>query len=448
MGVETDEFAGMLRTLKERSGHSYGVLATRLHTSTSTLHRYCNGAAVPAEYAPVERFARVCGASDAELVELHRHWILADAARRREAGPAAAPKPTPVPKPAPLPEAAPEAAPEPVPERASEPVLDVVRTVRSTDPEPGTGRRRSRALLGAVAVVGLAVAGSAFVLYGRGEPVTASPAAVTSSIAATTTPSTDATPTPPPAPVLPPATTPDPTATPDSTASPTPAQTPTPPLTTAAAAPVADTPAPFHVNVLTDNWGSPCGQWFLSSRSPGQVSAPPDAVAEVDSWAAAQQAVPGGHLRLQLTAQGADATPVVLHAAYVHVVSTQPVPKWNAYMPVSGCGGGLTPASFAVNLDASAPRLTPVPGRESTGKSVTSNFPYRVSATDPQVIDVDATTAAQDVTWYLDLVWSSGDRQGRLRVDDHGRPFRTAGIRDTAAFLHDGKRWIPTRPDF
>ncbi|MBW5422071.1 helix-turn-helix domain-containing protein, partial [Streptomyces sp. BG9H] len=39
--------AELLRGLKERSGLSYGVLAKRLHMSTSTLHRYCNGDAVP-----------------------------------------------------------------------------------------------------------------------------------------------------------------------------------------------------------------------------------------------------------------------------------------------------------------------------------------------------------------------------------------------------------------
>src|SRR5438045_2595741 len=53
--------------------------------STSTLHRYCNGTAVPIEYAPVERLARVCRATPQELVELHRRWILADAARGRRA---------------------------------------------------------------------------------------------------------------------------------------------------------------------------------------------------------------------------------------------------------------------------------------------------------------------------------------------------------------------------
>ncbi|MGJ5759683.1 helix-turn-helix domain-containing protein [Streptomyces galbus] len=77
----TEAFARLLRELKDRSGLSYGALAKRMHMSTSTLHRYCNGTAVPVDYAPVERLARVCRATPEELVELHRRWILADAAR-------------------------------------------------------------------------------------------------------------------------------------------------------------------------------------------------------------------------------------------------------------------------------------------------------------------------------------------------------------------------------
>ncbi|WP_345201095.1 helix-turn-helix transcriptional regulator, partial [Streptomyces lavendulae] len=87
-GAETERFARLLRELKERAGLSYGTLARRLHTSTSALHRYCNGEAVPTEFAVPDRFARVCGASREEAVELHRAWLLADA-RRRTGSPAA-----------------------------------------------------------------------------------------------------------------------------------------------------------------------------------------------------------------------------------------------------------------------------------------------------------------------------------------------------------------------
>jgi ribosome-binding protein aMBF1 (putative translation factor) len=61
-GTAAADFAALLGELKERSGLSYGLLAERLHMSTSTLHRYCNGDAVPADYAPVERLARLCKA--------------------------------------------------------------------------------------------------------------------------------------------------------------------------------------------------------------------------------------------------------------------------------------------------------------------------------------------------------------------------------------------------
>ncbi|MER5779718.1 helix-turn-helix transcriptional regulator, partial [Streptomyces sp. NPDC002039] len=79
----SDGLAGLLSGLKKRSGLSYGALAGRLHVSTSTVHRYCNGDAVPTEFGTVERFAKQCGATRDELVEAHRRWIIADDARRR-----------------------------------------------------------------------------------------------------------------------------------------------------------------------------------------------------------------------------------------------------------------------------------------------------------------------------------------------------------------------------
>ncbi|GAA4976007.1 hypothetical protein GCM10023257_11170 [Streptomyces hyderabadensis] len=45
------------------------------------MHRYCAGDAVPLEFAPVARFAALCGASVEQRLELHRRWLLAVAAR-------------------------------------------------------------------------------------------------------------------------------------------------------------------------------------------------------------------------------------------------------------------------------------------------------------------------------------------------------------------------------
>ncbi|WP_433223132.1 helix-turn-helix domain-containing protein [Microtetraspora malaysiensis] len=387
MGVEREEFAAMLRELKARSGRSYGALATRLYVSTSTLHRYCNGAAVPTEYAPVERLARGCGAGDEELVELHRRWLLADAARRREVSPAGTASASPS---ADTAAAQSEPRPAPDPQPAAVPEAEEVKTVHpASRPAEPRRRARTRVLLSATAAAVLATVVSVFVLRDAGG-------------------------------------------TPNSSAP----------------APSEVVPAPFHVTVLTDNWGSVCDQWFLSARTPAQVNPPPRPSGRIDGWAAALRAVPAGHLRLQLTAQGASATPVVLHAMYVQVVSTQPAPTWNAYTPGAGCGGGLEPASFAVDLDAAAPHAVPVLGGAGARKTAPTNFPYRVSDSDPQVINVDATTRSQDVSWVLELVWTSGDRQGTLRVDDHGRPFRTAGQHGAPSYFHNGTSWAPAAAEY
>ncbi|MGW1544686.1 helix-turn-helix domain-containing protein [Streptomyces sp. NPDC002309] len=80
---DVEEFAALLRAFKARTDRSYGSLARRLGMNTSTLHRYCAGDAVPLDFAPVERFAALCGASPEERLDLHRQWLLATAARRR-----------------------------------------------------------------------------------------------------------------------------------------------------------------------------------------------------------------------------------------------------------------------------------------------------------------------------------------------------------------------------
>ncbi|MFE7591909.1 helix-turn-helix domain-containing protein [Kitasatospora sp. NPDC057512] len=420
MSRETEEFAAMLRELKERSGRSYGALATRLHVSTSTLHRYCNGAAVPTEYAPVERLARACGARAEELVELHRRWILADAARRREAPEPVAPGPV-----APEPVAA---APDAVAPVAAVP--DAVaptgpdEEVKTVDPAPATPRRRGRVLLSAAAVAVLAAVVSAVVLRGTGgrTPDAAAPSP-TAPVVATTPPTADA---PPASPSTPPSA--------------------TAPASVAPAAPAApeDLPAPFTVRVLNNNWGSACDQWFLTPRSPAQVTPPPSSSGRIDNWASSQRLVPAGHLRIELTALGADTDTVVLNTMYAQVVSARPAPKWNAYTPGSGCGGGLEPASFAVDLDAAAPHPVPVPGSEGERKTGTTNFPYRISSKDPQVIDVDATTRSQDVSWFLELVWTGKGRSGTMRVDlGDNQPFRTVGMHDAPSYFHDGRAWAP-----
>ncbi|MFD0383176.1 helix-turn-helix domain-containing protein [Streptomyces stramineus] len=170
--MEASDLADMLRALKERSGLSYGVLAKRLHVSTSTLHRYCSGSTVPAEFAPVERLARLCKATPEELMQVHRLWIIADATRGRKAQadgePADAPRSGAA---APAEEAEAEEseeaegkAPAPVAAPLPSPPLSLPSAGAKPAGRPQRERRPRKAVLAALAVV--CVMGSAALAVG------------------------------------------------------------------------------------------------------------------------------------------------------------------------------------------------------------------------------------------------------------------------------------------
>jgi len=86
--VEAQQFAASMQMFKNRVDRSYGALARRTGISSSSLHRYCTGTKIPADYGTAQRFARECGATPPELRELHRLWALADAGRKAQPEPA------------------------------------------------------------------------------------------------------------------------------------------------------------------------------------------------------------------------------------------------------------------------------------------------------------------------------------------------------------------------
>lgn len=84
---EAERFASRLRALRERADYSYEALAQKTGVSRSSLHRYCTGSSVPQDYGTAHRIATVCGATPAELRELHRLWALAGMERGERAVP-------------------------------------------------------------------------------------------------------------------------------------------------------------------------------------------------------------------------------------------------------------------------------------------------------------------------------------------------------------------------
>ncbi|MFD0426617.1 helix-turn-helix domain-containing protein [Streptomyces parvus] len=462
---EAVEFAALLKDLKDRSGRSYGVLAGKLHVSTSTLHRYCNGDAVPNEFAPVERFARVCGASGDELVEVHRRWIVADAARRRPStGAATAPAGAPAAVPAAVSDAVPEAV-ETVaavetaegggvsePPEVSDPAeLSVTSGGVGRGDRPGPGSRwsrlsrRTRVLIAAAGVAALLVPGTvvAVDLVGSGKDGGGSAAdrvedaggglAAAPEGSASGTPRSSASPSPSGS---------------SASASGSPSGLPSgkPSAGTGSGAGQSRSGggegstglgAPPAVSISSYNWEEPCGQHYLVNRGPDELD-PPPAPQDRRGWAESYGGVEGGTTRLQLTVQGTSREAVVLKGMNVRVLSREAPLPWSAYLMGNGCGSGITPQTFASNLDAGHPTLRAVPGTQGDIEVPAVDFPYKVSSEDVEVFNLEMTAVGYDVSWYLELEWSSGGNEGTLRIDDRGKPFRLSGMKGRPEYVHGG----------
>ncbi|MFJ3973702.1 helix-turn-helix domain-containing protein [Streptomyces sp. NPDC090021] len=435
---EAEDFARLMRELKERGGLSYGVLARRLHTSTSTLHRYCSGDALPAEFAVVDRFARACGASAAEAVDLHRAWLLADA--RRRAG-ATAPRPAPEPVQAVAAES--DREPEPV---AAEPAV-VVGSATAAGPRARPSWYRRRA--GAVAAAGLAAGAVAVALLAVTGPDPGAPSAGagTGGGAGARGPSGPASAGQPPAEAG--------AAPPESAVGSEPGSEPGParpsvpeggpataPAPSSAPPPGRAPAAPLKAAVRSHVWAAGCDHAYLTERGPGSV-APPPVEADAPAWASAQRAVHAGSQIVEVTLHGTGGGAVVLEGLEVRVGARRTPPAWNVYQMSQGCGGGLTPAAFAVNLDAPRPLARPVAGSDGGSRQPAPAFPLRVSAAEPVVLRVEATTTGCDCDWSLDLRWTSPADSGTLRIDDGGRPLRTSAAtgRPVYGYALEQGRW-------
>ncbi|MGK5631690.1 helix-turn-helix domain-containing protein [Streptomyces sp. URMC 123] len=466
---EIERFAACLRALKERSGRSYGVLAGRLHISASTLHRYCNGDAVPADYAPVERLARLSGASAAERTELHRRWLLADAARRGGPAPApvSAPATVPLRRPAKAPAEVHGAAEREPGERGDEgrpgeqgtelrlvagavPAEERRATGRpgnavSGVPAQGTARiswpHASRALVaGGVAaalLVGLlvlrltapddrpeqpprgtaSVSGAVPEMAGDRRPFASSAPADAAGGGPGAEERGDR------APATGGATAPEGASAPSPTAA---TGGGTHPGRAGAAAPGG---APLTLTTRSHLWEQGCDHRYLVDKPPSAVP-PPPVPQDAAAWASAQGAVHGGTTSLQVTVQGAGADAVVLQALHVRVVDRRTPLAWSAYAMDNGCGGSLTPTAFTVDLDADRPLARPTDGFDAgvgDGRVLPAvRLPFRVTATDPVVLAVNARTEGCDCRWYLELEWAGNGRKGTVRIDDGGAPFRTS----------------------
>ncbi|MGW0941321.1 helix-turn-helix domain-containing protein [Streptomyces sp. NPDC002623] len=453
------EFAALLTELKERTERSYGSLARRLGMNTSTLHRYCAGEAVPQDFAPVERLAEFCGATPEERLELHRRWLRAVAARQRPRGTGTGTATTENPETSETSSETPEAletreaSGTPGKSTETENRASAVTETRQPDekqlPRRRWHRRRRTTVLVGVACALLATLGTLSALPGGGHPTVSEDAARSAGSSAgpsgTTAPRHSPTPTPSAASSLDPGAA---STSPGSGAGSAPGRT-SPSANAAPGGGKASAPAtgvPLVWTADSQVWALGCGHDYVIGKPPAQVP-PPPAEQDAGPWASAQGAVHGRETNVEISVQGRSSTAVVLTALRVRVVGRAAPASGTAYAMDQGCGGSLSKRYFAVDLDKDRPVAHSVAGNDSGTPIPAVSLPYRVSSEDPEVLLVTARTESCDCNWYLELDWSSQGRTGTVRIDDHGRPFRTSSIKGLSRYWYgsDGgeRKWVP-----
>ncbi|MFF2363381.1 helix-turn-helix domain-containing protein [Streptomyces sp. NPDC058122] len=484
---DAEEFAALLRRLKAGSDRSYAALARHLNMNASTLHRYCSGEAVPLGFAPVERFAALCGADPAERVELHRLWILAVAERQRsrttgaesgrDSGDARAPETGPDATGAPgsgavpdakevpgsgtgpdvaealLPAGGPAAGVTP-PAAEGQHTADVPPPGMDLGPveaspgasavpagAPRTRRFRRRVAVTAAVVTALvATLGSLSALPSGHSGKDAADRVADAPTAKAAGGARHGSPTPSPSPSTThsrPSGSPSPSPSPSGSGDTSPSPSTNPSPTGVSAGP------PLTVTVNSHRWAVGCGHTYVIDKSPDQVP-PPPAPQDASPWARTQNAVHGEETIVDLTVQGRSDAAVVLEALRVRVVGRSAPLKGTAYATGGGCGGGLGVGSFAVDLDKDRPITRAVASDDDGTGSKILRPPFRVSVKDPQVLMVDALTESCDCRWYLELDWSSRGRTGTVRIDDQGTPFRTSGIKGLPHYWYRANGWALT----
>ncbi|WP_055615037.1 helix-turn-helix domain-containing protein [Streptomyces phaeochromogenes] len=487
---DVEEFAALLRRLKARTDRSYGALARRVNMNTSTLHRYCAGDAVPLDFAPVERFAALCGATPAERLELHRLWIQAVAARQRprtsgatespesELDPApdsdSDPAPAPASAPAPAPASAPASAPvtdgadtgsdgSHGPEESgesessdagaeAEPVSSVPTVSSSSGgsgPRPRRAWYRRRvAVTAAVVTVLLVTLGSLSALSDDRRSDDASrnvgPSEGPTSTADAGDPRDRRSTSPSPKDSGPSSSSPSPSG--KGKASTPPGKDGEPSGNAGRPNGSGTTGLPLTWTANSHGWTFDCGHEYVVDKKPEQVP-PPPITQDAARWAATQNAVHGRETIVKISVQGKSSTAVVLEALRVRVVGRSTELRGAGYSMDEGCGGAITPRSFAVDLDKDRPIARSVPGGDVDGAIPAMRMPYRVSAEDPEVLLVNARTDSCDCRWYLELDWSSQGRTGTIRIDDHGKPFHTSGVKGLPRYWYGSvgsdRQWVP-----
>ncbi|NES27853.1 hypothetical protein GCE86_10210 [Micromonospora terminaliae] len=185
---------------------------------------------------------------------------------------------------------------------------------------------------------------------------------------------------------------------------------------------------PLRITVRTAAGSAECPRtsFLLPSLAALRGSPSPSSEYGSEEWIHAHGGVPAVGV-VYFTVQTPSASAVLLTGLRAVVDRRQPASGVRVGL-TSQCGGEVDSRYFAVDLQAASPRVAARPGVDGyTGTTVAPavTFPFKVSATDPEVFVANVGDVTGDLTWHLELDWVADGNPGHSRLPERGA-FRTS----------------------
>lgn len=158
-----------------------------------------------------------------------------------------------------------------------------------------------------------------------------------------------------------------------------------------------------------------------------------------DEDPAAFGGVPAGPLEMIITVNGKSDEAIVLTDLTFHVEERKP-PLAGIYIPEGQCLSASVFRSAEVKLNARPPQWKPAVARKEGERREPLNFPYTVTAADPEILVVTVDPAGCHCTWWAELAWASGDESGTSPIKEDGKPFQTTSVTGLPAFAWTGSK--------
>jgi hypothetical protein len=179
----------------------------------------------------------------------------------------------------------------------------------------------------------------------------------------------------------------------------------------------------------------------------------------LETWAADNGGLPASGNSIAVTLQGLGHHTVIVQELRVKVVHRAAPPATATYPNLAwGCGGGIAPNYFSVNLDQDPTVIHEYAGfTPGVGRVPPVPLPHQVSESRPEVWHLRVITTDCACSWVGYIDWTSDGVSRTTKISDHGRPFLTVtptramvvrplAYADGVSEAGEARGWAPAAP--